>query len=668
MEPGMRIGIVLRVAMSRLRAFPRATRGNIAMIFGLALIPLCLAVGAGLDMSRAMITRVRLGAALDAAGLAVGSQPGMSQDQMQKLAREYFKQNYTADKSQYGTPDEVTLTRPDGSQTITLSTQVRMPTVLMRIVGVDTMSVGAQTEITWGQTKLWVALVLDNTGSMCEPGSQPCPTPISTSKIVALKAATHNLLQMLQNAASNDGDVQVSIIPFSKDVNVGTDKVNEDWIDWTNWEAPPPNSTPDPSVGWGSDCPYGSYTSPYGYGCMVSPANSGKTVSTVPSYPFPWDSAQSYSTGNQVTYNGNIYIAVKSGTNHTPGGSYWAQQNGDYTGYICPDTDNGRYNSGDGSSVLNAAAHHYNGCYDSIPTNTQVTTITTTQTRTDKYSCSQVDNGPVNCGSPTSTSYGSTSTSSSTTTESGYTSSSYTQGTTSDGAPNDPSDNNRDCRTRRGVTTCTWTRTIKTPTTRTDVYRSGGAPFTHTWHANDHSTWTGCIMDRPQDDDTKNTDPASTGFPAENTDYCLPGTITPLAHDWDTLSDQVDAMTANGNTNQTVGLAWGWQTLTNTDPYDPGDLPVDTRKVLILLTDGQNTQNRWSGSASSIDARTKKACQNIKDDNITVYTVLVMAGSSSMLKGCASDDSKYFELTAADQIVSTFQTIGTQITNLRVSL
>jgi hypothetical protein len=210
-----------------------------------------------------------------------------------------------------------------------------------------------------------------------------------------------------------------------------------------------------------------------------------------------------------------------------------------------------------------------------------------------------------------------------------------------------------------GKSTCT---TTPTDTVTTTLYN-------HTWHANDHSTWTGCIMDRAQDYDTENTAPGgSAKFPAENTDYCLPGTITPLAHDWGTLSSQVDAMTANGNTNQTVGLAWGWQTLTNSDPYNPGEVPEDTRKVLILLTDGLNTQNRWSGDASTIDARTKAICQNIKDDKITVYTVLVMAGSSSMLKGCASDDSKYFELTSADEIVTTFQQIGTQITNLRVSL
>ena len=54
-----------------------------------------------------------------------------------------------------------------------------------------------------------------------------------TSKISALKDASHQLLTILQNAASTAGDVQVAIMPFAKDVNVGTGYVNASWIDWT---------------------------------------------------------------------------------------------------------------------------------------------------------------------------------------------------------------------------------------------------------------------------------------------------------------------------------------------------------------------------------------------------------------------------------------------------
>jgi hypothetical protein len=38
-----------------------------------------------------------------------------------------------------------------------------------------------------------------------------------------------------------------------------------------------------------------------------------------------------------------------------------------------------------------------------------------------------------------------------------------------------------------------------------------------------------------------------------------------------------------------------------------------------------------------------------------------------VLQNCASDVSKYFDLTTSGQVVSTLNTIGQQITNLHVS-
>src|SRR5262249_29690431 len=41
----------------------------------------------------------------------------------------------------------------------------------------------------------------------------------------------------LKGAATTNGDVYVSIIPFAKDVNVGATNYNATWIDWTDWDA-----------------------------------------------------------------------------------------------------------------------------------------------------------------------------------------------------------------------------------------------------------------------------------------------------------------------------------------------------------------------------------------------------------------------------------------------
>ena len=74
-------------------------------------------------------------------------------------------------------------------------------------------------------------------------------------------------------------------------------------------------------------------------------------------------------------------------------------------------------------------------------------------------------------------------------------------------------------------------------------------------------------------------------------------------------------------------------------------------EVIILLSDGLNTQNRWYGNGSdAVHRRSTIACtmgraaigtcKNIKDTGITIYTIQVNTGGdpeSTVLKNCASD-------------------------------
>jgi hypothetical protein len=122
-----------------------------------------------------------------------------------------------------------------------------------------------------------------------------------------------------------------------------------------------------------------------------------------------------------------------------------------------------------------------------------------------------------------------------------------------------------------------------------------------------------------------------------------------------------------GNTNVTIGAVWGWA-LTGNDPLPEGSAPApDLDKVLILLTDGTNTQNRFTSNAANIDARTKKVCHNIKAANIKVYTVRVIDGNAGLLQGCASKADMYFDVQNASALNAVFNTIATNLANLRVS-
>ena len=195
-----------------------------------------------------------------------------------------------------------------------------------------------------------------------------------------------------------------------------------------------------------------------------------------------------------------------------------------------------------------------------------------------------------------------------------------------------------------------------------------------------HSTWNGCITDRDKDPtatanyDTRNTAPniltPGTLFPAEQYASC-PSPIMALSYDWTALTNKINALVPAGNTNQGIGLAWGWQTLTN-PPFTvpPFDSSYQYKQVIILLSDGLNTENRWYTTASSIDARQAITCSNIKTTGIVIYTVQVNTGgdpTSTVLKNCATDTSKFFMLTSGSQIITTFSAIATELANMHLS-
>src|SRR4029079_9820944 len=141
---------------------------------------------------------------------------------METMAQQYFNANYPP--TTIGTPGPVHVDI-DG-QVISLSVDATVPTTLLKVAHIDELDLSVTNQVVRAVTKLRVALVLDNTGSMSETDAT------GTSKMTALKNASHALLTQLQNAAINPGDVQVALIPFSLDVNVGIAAINQPWVDW----------------------------------------------------------------------------------------------------------------------------------------------------------------------------------------------------------------------------------------------------------------------------------------------------------------------------------------------------------------------------------------------------------------------------------------------------
>jgi hypothetical protein len=216
-----------------------------------------------------------------------------------------------------------------------------------------------------------------------------------------------------------------------------------------------------------------------------------------------------------------------------------------------------------------------------------------------------------------------------------------------------------------------------------------------TWTPN-RSTWTGCVQDRSTitNIDTLSTAPTManslTLFSPVREDFYYgyfgdpcPQQITPLSYDWTTLKNSIDAMTPNGTTNQAIGMMWGWFSLLQQPPLSA---PVEDpnfiyQKVIVLLSDGDNTANRtypWDGTGNypsqttinAIDARQKLLCDNVKAAGVTIYAIQVNTdgtAKSSVMSYCASGSGNYFSTTSASGISTAFTSIGTSLSKLRIA-
>jgi Flp pilus assembly protein TadG len=457
--------ITLMAISSRLLAtFCRSENGNIAVLFGIAAVPILTFVGVAIDYTRATSARTSMQTALDSAALMVAkdlTDGTIATSQINATAQAYFTALFNNKEARSVTITSTYTAASGQGSTIQLSGTGNIATDFMNVAGFPSINFNTASTSAWGLVRMRVAMVLDNTGSMADDGKMP-----------AMQNAAKSLVDQLSALNKNDGDIYISVVPFSRDVNVGSSNYNQSWIDWSVWDA---------------------------------------------------------------------------------------------------DTNTNTFGTCSKAGV------------------------------TTRSSCTNSTNNG------------------------------------------------------------TWTP--------------------------DRTKWTGCVTDRTQDYDTKNTVPspgnAPTLFPADefisgSEKYCKSGNnpylqpVVPLTNTWATVKTSITNMQPTGNTNQGIGLAWGWMTLGAGVPFNaPAKDPNYTYKeAIILLSDGLNTQNRWYTNASQIDARQKILCDNVKAAGMTIYTVQVNTGgdpTSSVLQYCASGTDKFFLVTSASQTLTVFNSIGTSLSKLRVA-
>lgn len=203
--------------MSLFDRFAKDKRGNVAMMFAIAAIPVVGAVGAAVDYSHVSEVRSKLVDALDAGVLAVGSQPPMTDAQAFNTVNQWVDLHMGPDYAKYWKLDSVT---QDGDGKITAVATGDVDTTIARVLGIDTVPIDVTSQAVRSIGKIELALVLDNTGSMKKG-----------DKIGKLKDAATKLVDTLANAAKDPNDLKIALVPFSQTVNVGPTYDNAAWLD-----------------------------------------------------------------------------------------------------------------------------------------------------------------------------------------------------------------------------------------------------------------------------------------------------------------------------------------------------------------------------------------------------------------------------------------------------
>ena len=195
-------------------------------------------------------------------------------------------------------------------------------------------------------------------------------------------------------------------------------------------------------------------------------------------------------------------------------------------------------------------------------------------------------------------------------------------------------------------------------------------------------TWLGCVGSRDYPYNLEDRSYTSRPVPGVMNISCGQE-ITSLTDTRQTVLDKITAMTGNGNTYIPTGLTWGMRLLSNDTPYSEAVTALtaknkDIKKYLILMTDGDNTASaevptkptHWGSDVAQSNTWTTEVCQNIKDEDITVFTITfgtVLPDTANLIKGCASNAANYFHAVDGSELSAAFEGIRQQIAALHLS-
>jgi len=234
----------------------------------------------------------------------------------------------------------------------------------------------------------------------------------------------------------------------------------------------------------------------------------------------------------------------------------------------------------------------------------------------------------------------------------------------------------------------------------TDAYKTASSIVYDSGTTGTTTNWRGCILERSSPRDTNDDETPKWGmyrYPRICSQYnsngtcrtysnnnpnngCTMSRIVPLTNSQSTLQTSINNLTANGNTYINVGLVWGWRVLSPTAPFTEGSEygDPDWSKTIILMTDGNNeplsTYSAYgansSVTATQLNNKMMTVCSNAKAAGVTIYTITFQSGISNstrtLFRQCASDESKYFDAPSNQDLITAFENIANQLSQLHI--